>query len=237
MAKARASWQVLPHGPLTELADGLWTVDGSLTGMPLPRRMVVARREDGSLVIHNAICLDPEQLAALEAKGPPAVIVVPGAYHRLDARAFTERYPEAKLFCPAGARKRVADVVSVHGTYDDFAADARIRLVHLEGTRSLEGVMEVHADDGVTLVFNDAIFNLPRMSGLFGMVYGKLMGNAGKPKVTTVGRLLLVKDKAAFRAHLERLAETAGLRRVLVAHGDPIGDDAGGVLRTVAGAF
>ena len=94
--------------------------------------------------------------------------------------------------------------------------------------------MTVRSSDGVTLVFNDAVFNLQHGRGLFMFVYGRLMGNAGGPKVTSITRWLLVKDKRAFRADLEALAATPGLTRIIVAHGDVIDDDAAGVLRSVA---
>jgi len=57
MPKPFESWTVLPHGKLTEIDDGLLTVDGQLP-MPVgdfPRRMTVARLRDGRLVVYSAI--------------------------------------------------------------------------------------------------------------------------------------------------------------------------------------
>ena len=71
------------------------------------------------------------------------------------------------------------------------------------------------------------------MSGLFGFVYGRLMGNAGGPRITSITRLFLLKEKKAFAAHLVRLADE-GMKRLIMSHGDVVTDDASAVLRQVA---
>lgn len=234
MPKAHATWTVLPHGPLTEIAEGVWNVDGTLVDMPLPRRMVIVRLDDGGLLIHNPIALEEEEMKQLDALGPVRFILTPNGFHRLDSPGYQQRYPEAKLLCPKGARAKVAEVARVDGSYADFPDDSRVRLEHLEGIRGAEGVVIVAGADGTTLVLNDALFNLDHMGGAFGFIYGRLMGNAGKPKVTTVFRFFVLKDKKALRANFERLAELPGLARILVSHGKPILENAAGTLRAAA---
>ena len=73
-----------------------------------------------------------------------------------------------------------------------------------------EGFLQVRSPgEGSTLVFNDVVFNLRRLPGLFGFVY-HLLGSSGAPKVTRLLKLFLVKDKRALRAHLERRFESYG---------------------------
>lgn len=234
MSKRPRGWKVLPHGPLTELAENLWRVEGSLEGMPLRRVMTIARRNDGSLVVHNAIALEPAAMAEVEAKGPVAAIVVPNGWHRLDARAFVERYPNAKVFCPAGARKRVAAEVAVDGTYEDWPTGGAVALEPLDGVR-VEGVMRVRSSDGTTLAFADLVFNQPRLPGAFGFVYHHVVRSSGGPKVPLIARLMMIDDRRALRAHLERLADTPDLRRVVVMHGvSPAQGEAASFLGSVA---
>ncbi|MCA9694067.1 MAG: hypothetical protein KC636_31055 [Myxococcales bacterium] len=232
------SWKVLPSDPPVQLADNLWRVEGDIEGMSIRRCMVVARLRAGGLVLHNAIALDDAGMAWLEGLGAPQVMVVPNGFHRLDAPRYRARYPALRVVCPAGSRKKVAERVDVDDDYRGCPRpdpdDDSVELRHLEGVKGVEGVMTVRSSDGVTLVFNDAVFNLQHGRGLFMFVYGRLMGNAGGPKVTSITRWLLVKDKRAFRADLEALAATPGLTRIIVAHGDVIDDDAAGVLRSVA---
>src|SRR5688572_16254862 len=128
MAKANTEWVVQPHSPVAELDDGLWRVEGTLAGMPLKRVMTIAKRSDGQLVVHNGIAIEENAMKQIEAHGPVGFIVVPNGYHRLDAPAFKKRYPNAKVVCPSGARKKVEEVVPVDHTYDDYPTDPRVSI-------------------------------------------------------------------------------------------------------------
>jgi hypothetical protein len=222
MAKAHASWTILPHGPIEKLSENLWRVEGALANMPLRRVMTLARRTDGGLVVHNAIALGDAEIAEIDAWGEVTAILVPNGYHRLDAPSFEERYPNARVYAPSGARKKVEEVVPVDGTYADFPSDAAVSLSEIDGTAGGEGVMKVASKDGVTLVFNDAIFNMPHLNGAQGFVMRHITQSSGGPRVTRVARFFLVKDKAAFRAALAALADTPDLVRVIVSHHEMI---------------
>ncbi len=229
----QTEWTVLPHGPIERLADNIWRVRGELARMPIGRVMTLARRSDGVVVIHNAIALEEPLMAEIESWGRPGYILVPNRFHRLDAPAFAARYPDARVLCPARARKKVAQVVRVDGDYSDFPADVDVSLAHLDGTRDREGVLEVRSADGTSLVVNDVLFNLPPMRGLLGLVF-RLDGATGRARVPRASRLLLVADRAALRVHLERLAARPDLRRVIVSHGDMLSDDPAAALRAAA---
>ena len=233
MSQAQEEWPVLPHGPLLQLQDNLWHVEGVLPRMSIGRRMCIARLSDRRLVIHSAIALDEEGMAALEALGPVAFVLVPNAYHRIDAPRFRKRYPNATLLCPAGSRKKVEQVVAVNGSYDDFPEDDAVKLRHLEGLKAAEGVMSVSDASGTSLVFNDSLFNIPHGKGIGGFLL-RMLGSSGGPKVTRIMRLFVIKDKKALAADLAKLAETPSLVRLLPAHGQPVEKDAAQVLRDVA---
>ena len=234
MAKAHATWKVLPHAPIEKLSDRLWRVEGDLVGVPMKRVMAVARRDDGSLVIHNGLALEDAAMREIDAWGKVSMIIVPNGYHRMDAKVFHERYPDAKVVCPAGSRAKVEQVVPVTTTYDEVAADGAVELVTLDGTKRGEGVMIVRDSAGTSLVFNDAVFNMPHQPGVKGFLLRRLTGSSGGPRVSRLMKILGIADRAAFRAHLERLADTAGLRRILVAHHQTIDVDPATVLRGVA---
>lgn len=226
---------ILPHGPLETLAENLWTMEGDVPRMPIKRRMVVARMADGGLVVHNGIAVEEDVYAKLESFGPPRYLVVPNGWHRLDAPKYRARFPGMKVIAPSGGRGRVNQVVPVDMTFEQFPGDAAVRLETLDGARAAEGVMQVRSPDGVTIVLTDAVFNLPgRIPGLKGFVYHDVMGSKPGPRVTRIGRLLLASDRRAFRTHLERLAETPDLRRVIVAHGAIESNDPRGMLRKAA---
>lgn len=234
MPKAFSTWTVLPHGPIVPLASNLWQVTGSLPDMPIGRAMTIARMEDGRLLIHNAMALEDSAMKEIEAWGEPAYIVVPNGWHRLDSAVFRARYPGAKVVCPAGSRKKVEQVVAVDLDYDAMPGDGTVALAHVDGLKQAEGVVTVRSEDGVSLVFNDLVFNLAHGPGLFGLVF-RLLGSTGGPRVTRLFRLTSVKDRKALRAHLERLAATPDLVRIVPGHGALIDRDAAAVLAGIAG--
>jgi hypothetical protein len=185
--------------------------------------------------VHTAVALGDAEMAEIAAWGPVRVIVVPNAYHRLDARVFADRFPEARVICPAGARKKVSEVVPVSGTYVDEPGDANVRFETLDGTRDSEGVLIVRDRAGTTLVLNDVVFNMPHQHGFSGFVLRHVTGSSGGPRISRIARWFLARDKPALKAHLERLAGLDGLRRVIVSHHQVI--DQPGVLRDVAASL
>ena len=233
MAKKHETWTVLEHGPLEQLSDNLWRLEGSLPGMALRRVMTVARMVDGGLLVHNGICLAEPQLQELRDLGEPKVLVVPNGWHRLDALPYKERFPGARVLCPAGSRKVVEQVIQADGDYDDFQGDDRVSLEHLDGMKQKEGVLKVTDEEGAALVFNDAIFNQPHQKGVAGVIF-RALGSTGGPTVSRLFKLMAISDRAAFRAHLERLADTPNLRWIIVSHHRVIAKDAAAVLREVA---
>lgn len=234
MPKSNRTWTVLPHDPIEELDDNLWRVVGTLGNMPLKRVMTLAKRADGGVVVHNAVPLDDASMKRLDDWGKVTAIIVPNGYHRLDAPVFAERYPEARVYCPAGARRKVEEVVRVDGTYEDFPADDAVSFVTLDGTAAREGVMVVKGPGGTTLVFNDVIFNMKHLSGFTGFVFRRVTQSTGGPRVSRLIRWFVAKDARALRAHLERLADTPGLARVIVSHGSMVTDDPAAMVRTAA---
>jgi hypothetical protein len=170
----------------------------------------------------------------LEALGEIAYIIVPNGFHRIDAARFARRYPDARVHCPAGSKKRVAAAVTVHGTLEEIPEDPDVRFEAVRGVADAEGVMVVRSADGVTLVINDLVFNMPHQEGVKGFVLRHVTASSGGPTMSRVARLFLVKDPAAVKAELERLAATPDLRRVIVSHHETLDVEPGAALRAVA---
>jgi hypothetical protein len=218
MAKAQASWTVLPHGPIQRLADNLWWVSGDLPGMSLKRTMTVTRLPDGKLVIHNAMALDAAAMEQLEAWGTPAYLIVPNGWHRLDAPAYKQRYPNLQVFGPRGSRKKIQEVIALDGTLEDFPSNTSVSFEPLQGVHHMEGTMLVRSEDGLTVVLTDAVFNMDRKRDVLGFLFTSVLGSAPGPRVSRLAKLMFIKDKPALRADLERLANLPGLVRLIVAH-------------------
>jgi hypothetical protein len=215
------TWTVLPHEPLQKASENLWWVEGTMPDGKTKRKMSVVRLRNGSLAGHNAIALSEPEMQELEAFGTPAYIVVPGAYHRQDARIWKERYPAAKVVAPAGVKKRVEQVVPVELDYRDAPQDERVKFTYFDGCKEKEGYIEVRDTDGTTLVVNDIIFNLPKFGGAMGF----LLGPTGQPSLPRGVRWLMVNNRPALREHVARLAATPNLKRVVLSHGANLESD------------
>ena len=231
MTASFATWTVLPHEPLQQLEDNLWRVEGTLPKMPLHRVMTVVRLASGELVVHNPIALSDPEMAKLDALGKVAFLVVPNGWHRQDLKAFHARYPAARVLAPAGARKKVAEVEPTVEELRDLGPD--VALAPIDGTKRMEAVMTVRSGDRISVVLADAVFNMPHLTGVQGFVLKHITGSSGGPKTSRIARVLMIKDKAAFAAHLERLA-TPDLARVIVAHHQVIDQDPAGTLKRIA---
>ena len=238
MSQPLETWQVLPHGHLTEVDVNLLTVVGQIE-MPLgefPRRMTVARLRDDRLVVYSAIALDEDEMAALERWGRPAFLVVPGDHHRMDAKIWKQRYPAMAVVAPAGARGMVEQVVPVDSTAPDFG-DPDVQWITVPGTREHEAALRVRGRDGTTLVLNDIVANIRHEHGFGGWLM-RMMGFAvDEPNIPGVRKLAMIKDAELLRDQLLAWAELGDLKRILVSHGEPIEDDPRGVLRKLAGAL
>lgn len=230
MATAFTKWTVLPHKPLEKHSDVLWSVEGTMPDGNTRRVMTLAKRADGKIVVHNAIALEEPFMQELEAWGTPSYLVVPNAYHRMDARIWKDRYPSITVVCPEGAQNAVGKVVAPERVYGPSVSDEQVQLEHLDGVKAQEGVMLVHSKTGTTVVFNDAVMNMPKV----GFPMGVILAPTGRPAVPRVVRWLVMKDRKALVKNLERLAETPKLERMIVSHGKAITDDPAGTLHGVA---
>lgn len=231
MPKILEDWTVLPHGRLTRVDDGIWTVTGELHMplTPLQRRMTVVRLNSGDLVIYSAIALDEPQMTLLEAEGRPAWLIVPGDLHRMDAGIWKDRYPDIKVVAPSGAQKAADKVVHVDATDPDFGDDS-VRFVTVQGMSGHEAALIVRRPAGTTLIVNDIIGNMPHDSGFV----LRITGFAGHEPHIPVPIKMSLKEKEVLRGQLLTWAREPGLRRIIMSHGEPIEDDAPGRLRDLA---
>jgi hypothetical protein len=154
----------------------------------------------------------------LEAWGTPAFLLIPHQRHRMDAPRYKQRYPSLRVLVPPAIIAKASEVVNVDGTYADMPTDPALSLEVLDGTRGGEGALIVHSADGATVVLNEVVFDLEPPKSKVGRAALRLVGFGPGARVTPVVKLELVKDKAALRAHLERLASTPSLVRLIVSH-------------------
>ena len=84
-------------------------------------------------------------------------------------------------------------------------------------------------------MLNDVVMNMDKKRDVLGYLFTTVLGSAPGPRVSRLIRLLYVKDQPALRRHLERLADTPNLQRLIVSHEKvAFGPDAANALRTAA---
>lgn len=234
MAKWHTEWKVLPHRPLRRLEDNLQVVDGPLPKAPMDRRMTIVRLPDGRLVVHNAMALDEASMAALEAWGTMAFLIVPNGFHRLDAFAFKQRYPAMKVIASPHGRDKIGAAVPIDGGPELLPAGV-ISGELLDGDKCGEMAFIITHGATKTLLLNDALLNMQHRPGLSGIVM-RTLGSTGGLKLTRIMKTFGLSDTGAAKAHLARLAATPGLARLIVSHGDILeGPDVGARITTAVG--
>jgi hypothetical protein len=219
MATCLTTWTVLPHEPLEKLSDNLWRLEGRLES-GTRRIMTLARLGDGRILMHNAIALEDPLMAEIDAWGEVAGILVPNAFHRMDCRIMQERYPKAKVYAPAGAIKAVQKATSVHGSFAEVPQDAHVQVRHLSGIKEREGVMEVQTAQGLAVVFNDMLMNMPKLNFPIEL----FIGPSGQLSIPRFARWFFTSDKKALRGDLEGILARQPMR-LIPGHGKDVVDD------------
>ena len=138
-------------GPSLFVADGPIV---SFYGFPYPTRMAVARLSDGSAWVWSPVALTEELATAVEDVGPVRYIVSPNKIHHLFLGAWSERWPEAKLYAPPGLAKRKPDVAfdANLGENPDPAWAEDIDQVIFHGSLAMEEVVFFHKASRTAIV-------------------------------------------------------------------------------------
>lgn len=232
MLPASGKWTVQPYRPIARVEDNLWTVDGDIRvpGGIIPRKMALMKAGDGRIAIHSPIPLTDADMEDIERWGEPAFCIVPNRRHRLDSPAFRQRYHALKIVCPDAAWARAERVVAVDGGYEMLPPEFQWRTLAMTGG---EAAFVSRNGERVTLIFGDALFNLPHLGGALGVIL-RLIGSTGGPRVTPLTKLIAVGDCQQLASQFRELAATPGLMRLVPGHGANLEGDAAAILRVVA---
>jgi hypothetical protein len=217
-----------PHGPLAFIDDGLFILEGRWKRSAFERKMVAFLLTSGELAVHSPIAMEDAGMAALEAVGRPAWILVPNRFHASEAGWYADRYPSARVLVPAEIREKLFEKVPrIDGSLDDDwpeSLQGEVSVVPLRGTRIGEVAFVHHRSR--TLVLTDACFHyagddLPFMARMFMRANGAY-GGFGPSRIF---KQFAIADRHAFKKSIEQVLEH-DFDRLVVSHGRTI--DAGG---------
>ncbi len=216
--------------PARELASNLWLVTAK-TSQKLDRKMAVAKGADGTLFVHDPLWLPDDAFARLDAWGRVGAIFVPSWLHDFDAEAYAARYPGARLCGPPAAVKKLKWPGLVE--FDASMAPSSVSVAAIPGVKSERSCAVTHPEGGVTLIVNDALFNMPHRRGAGGL-FLRLLGSTGPLHMSRLGRMFLLTDRAAYARWLREWAARTDLRHVVMAHGHVVSEDVPAALAAAA---
>ncbi len=216
---------------LKSIGEEIWVVEHDLfaLGIHFPGRMTVVRLSDGRLWLHSPVPIDDTLASELAKLGSVGFIVAPNRFHHLYVTGAMERYPGAEAHGAPGLATKRKDVsfTAELGTAAPSGWRDDLEQISLRGIPLMGEVVFFHRASG-TLITTDLFMNVHRVQGWLGRLIYWMEGCWKKPAVPRLNRFL-VKDKAQMRQDATQIAAWP-IRRLLMAHGDIVEDDAAGVV-------
>ena len=206
---------------LRELATDLWVTERPLrfVGIEVGCRMTVVRLAGRRLVVHSPVAPDPELVAEVGELGSVDWLVAPNRFHHLWVEPWSREFPEAAVLVAPGLEEKRPDLsvsaVLRNGAPAEWTGE--LELLPIEGAPMVNEVVLFHRPTS-TLVVADLAFHIGPSSPWPTRLLFRLAGRPGE-LAPTAAEKLLVRDRPAFRASLERVLSWP-IERVIVAHGD-----------------
>lgn len=221
---------------LVELSkDRLWHVTAGFKGNgPPSRRMVIYKPpKSQSLILVSPTAVPEEIMKQIESVGSIDYLIIPNAYHRMDAAVYHQRYPTAKVVTlPDWVRTRVSEVVPVDMDVRELETifPGSVRVVRITGMADpakevgdFEYAYEFLREDGTwAFVVTDALFNFQDKS-----LFKRMLGIRGIEQpdgccTPIMGRIsqYLAFDTKLVKEFYRGLAKRNDMSMILMAHGD-----------------
>lgn len=224
-----------PLNVVKPLADGIWTVDAkpirAMNVLVLPLRMTIIKLRNGDLLIYSPTQYRETLHAQIETLGPIAHLVAPSTGHWMFFEAWQRHCPRAKAWAvpELANRKAVRDAgLRFDGLLgpeppEEWAGEIEHVLFRGPGYGELD---IVHTPSGTAVVADTLLQvhggTLPPISRVMAFAAG-ICAPMGRAPAQL--RALLSFNRGANAAAARKLIQL-GPRRVVVAHGDIIGEDA-----------
>jgi hypothetical protein len=196
--------------------------------MHLRMRMTVVRRANGALWLCSPIRIDTALAGELAALGEVRDILAPNRFHRRFAAAAKERYPGAKLWAAPGLAQKKPQIPFDATLSEDADWGSELQSLFLAGAPSWSEHVFFHVPSR-TLICTDLLFNIRDESHRLTRGFYRLFGMWQRFGPNRLWRWL-AKDRRVLAASIERMLAW-DIRRVVMAHGDPVEIDNPATLR------
>jgi hypothetical protein len=206
----------------TAVADGLWSIDGSVRflGHRLPARATVVRLADGSLLVYSPVSLSHELRAEVERLGPVTAIVAPNTYHHLHFEEWADAFPEARTYAAQGLRKKrpALRIDEELGNAPPEAWRGDLEQLWFRGIPVLNEIVLLHCASR-TLIVCDLAFHIHEVDGPLGSLVLRANDMWRRFGPSRTLRLLLRANRRASREGLAAI-DAWDYDRVIPAHGE-----------------
>lgn len=206
------------------IAENLWHLQYplKLLGADLQRHVTVMRLASGQVVIHSTGPFTPQDVADINALGPVGWVLDVMLRHDTFTKQGHEAFPQAIVLGPRG----FSDVVGFDTGFllpPPAEWGDEIQVLAVGGIPSVEEHAVFHRPSR-TLIVADLFFDPdPEASGWTHFLMSVVAGRKEGPGISRAYRWA-TKDKEAFRASLDKIAEW-DFDRIIVGHGAIIPTD------------
>lgn len=215
--------------PPRQVDANLWTIERQLKmpgGLSLPVASTVIRLKSGALLVSSPPCIDPSIESWLRSLGSVAAIIAPNSFHYMFAAGYCRVFSDAQLFVAPGLSRRVPSLppaVELSKVAPELWAE-EVEQTVFGPVGNFSEVLFFHRPTA-TLMLMDLAFHLTAFSSTFARIGWRLFGVPSGFGPSRMARLTLLKDKAAAGRYLQPVLAWP-FRRILVAHGSALEDDA-----------
>lgn len=195
----------------------------NLFGMKVGRNVTLFRLRSGKLVIHSTAPFTEADVTAIREFGEPGWLLDATNFHDTLARPGVAAYPDLPYLVPEGFP--LAGKLKTH-PLEEVPSEwkGELKVIKIDGMPSINEHAFYHPESK-TLVIADLLFNLPDSVGAFTLGFlGLISGIKKHPGNSRMFRLA-IKNREAFERSLQRLL-ALDFEQIIVAHGEPITDDA-----------
>lgn len=221
---------------LTEIGQGLWFAEGEVQffGAWLQTRMSVIRLPDGGLAVISPLKPTEALITALNALGPTRHLISPNKIHNQGLSGLAAAFPGALIWASPGLPERRPDLTFAGTLCDAPEPDwAPVLDQHLtRGNLFFSEAVFFHRAS-LTLIVADLVENLTKANirGSFGQSAARA-GHILNRALPSPEFRMYTDDADAAVASLDAIAAWP-FRRILMAHGEIVTENAHGVLTGV----
>jgi hypothetical protein len=201
-------------------------------GPGLPNRTTIVRLASGGLLVVSPPPRDAGGLEQVDALGEVKEVLVPNSFHYLYTREFLSLHPNAVLRTAPGLHQRVPGL-PVGDELTDSPPRSWSGIIEHAVLGPVRGASEVvlFHRPSATLVVTDLAFHMLHFENRMERTAWRVAGVPRGFGPSRSARLTLLRDRTVAAAFLARVLAWP-FERVLVAHGEPLEENARAVFRT-----